>query len=156
MLYLVLNSELFADNHVVTVSAKGKYLYRLNDDSFQESPVFKNVLAGFNTFYVLDENGCGETSIHKTIIDYPRFFTPNNDGSNDTWQIIGVEYLINTIIQIANRYGKPLFTLTKGSKGRDGFYNGKRMPKNDYWFILFYTDANDVKQKVKSHFSLIY
>ncbi len=155
---LVLNSEIFADNHIVTINAfgNGKYIYRLNDNSFQESPTFKNVPAGFNTFYILDENGCGETSIIKTIIDYPRFFTPNNDGSNDTWQIIGIEYLTNPIIQIANRFGKPLCTLTKESKGWDGFYNGIRMPQNDYWFVLSYIDDYGVKQQVKSHFSLIY
>mgnify|MGYP000005807126 CR=1 FL=1 len=155
---LFLNSELFANNHTITINAlgSGNYIYRLNDEPFQESPVFENVPAGFNTFYVLDENGCGETSISKTIIDYPRFFTPNNDGSNDTWQIIGIEYLTNPTVQIANRFGKPLFTLTKGSKGWDGFYNGIRMPKNDYWFIVTYTNDYGKKQQVKSHFALIY
>lgn len=157
-LKLVLNSKLFADNHIVTVHASGlgKYLYRLNDGPYQEDPIFENVPPGNNTFYVLDENGCGEVTISKTIIDYPRFFTPNNDGTNDFWHIIGVKELNNPTIQIFDRYGKPLTILNKESEGWNGIYNGKRLPTNDYWFVLFFIDENGVSQQVKSHFSLLY
>ena len=156
-LKLTLNSKLFADNHIVTVHASGlgKYLYRLNDGSYQENPIFENVPPGNNTFYVLDENGCGEVNISKTIIDYPRFFTPNNDGTNDVWHIIGVKELNTPTIQIFDRYGKPLTILNRDSNGWNGIYNGKRLPTNDYWFVLFFIDENGVYQHVKSHFSLI-
>ncbi|MEE4000877.1 T9SS type B sorting domain-containing protein [Tenacibaculum sp. FZY0031] len=157
-LKLVLNSKLFADNHIVTVHASGlgKYIYRLNDGAYQESPVFENVPPGNNTFYVLDENGCGEVNISKTIIDYPRFFTPNDDNINDIWHIIGVKELNSPTVQIFDRYGKPLTILTKESDGWNGIYNGKRLPTNDYWFVLFFIDENGVSQQVKSHFSLLY
>ncbi|CAL2101394.1 conserved protein of unknown function precursor containing a type B C-terminal secretion signal [Tenacibaculum sp. 190130A14a] len=158
ILQLELVSELFADNHIVKViaSGPGKYLYRLNDGLYQEEPVFENVPAGNNTFYVLDDNGCGETSISKVIIDYPRFFTPNNDGTNDSWHIIGVEELREPVVYIFDRFGKVLHSLDKNSEKWNGTYNGKQLPNNDYWFVLTFIDENGRHQQVKSHFSLLY
>ncbi|CAL2086037.1 T9SS type B sorting domain-containing protein [Tenacibaculum sp. 190524A02b] len=155
---LILNSELFANNHVVTVktSGRGNYLYRLNDGAYQKSNIFENVPAGQNIFYVLDENGCGEVNNSITIIDYPRFFTPNEDGHNDLWQIIGIDELKNPRIQIFDRFGKPLSILTKQDKGWNGIYNGRKLPKNDYWFVLFFTDKDGATQQFKAHFSLLY
>lgn len=35
----------------------------------------------------------------------PNVISPNNDGKNDVWQIINIEYHPNTLVQIYNRWG---------------------------------------------------
>lgn len=80
-------------------------------------------------------------------IDFPNFFTPNNDGINDYWpKITNAKF-----IYIYDRFGKLIKTLSQNSIGWDGTYNGKLLPSNDYWFVAI--TSND--KTVKGHFSLI-
>jgi gliding motility-associated-like protein len=79
--------------------------------------------------------------------------TPNNDGYFDTWHISGVETLPGTVVNIFDRYGKLLKTLTSDSSGWDGTYKGQLMPSNDYWFLADVV-RGDVKFQAKGHFTL--
>ena len=83
-------------------------------------------------------------------IDFPKFFTPNGDGFNDTWQVNGQLQLIKDIL-IFNRYGKLLKQLNPASTGWDGTCNGKIQTSNDYWFTVSLEDG----RIFKGHFSLI-
>lgn len=90
---------------------------------------------------------------------YPKFFTPNNDGYNDTWNIVAptrpINYLASARIFIFNRFGKLLKELNPSGEGWKGIYNGVTMPSDDYWFIVEYTEPNsDVRKQFKSHFTL--
>ncbi|MQP53677.1 T9SS type B sorting domain-containing protein, partial [Flavobacterium sp. LMO9] len=89
------------------------------------------------------------------IIDYPTYFTPNGDGINETWNIIGLNQA-DAKLYIFDRYGKLLKQLstTEGSEGWDGTYNQELLPSTDYWFTLDYTE-NGVGKQFKAHFSLI-
>jgi gliding motility-associated-like protein len=78
----------------------------------------------------------------------PKFFTPNGDGYNDTWEITGLEDQ-NYSIHIFDRYGKLLKTLGKNGSW-DGNYNQKPLPSSDYWFQLI-LENGIIK---KGHFSL--
>ena len=78
----------------------------------------------------------------------PKFFTPNADGYNDTWEITGLESK-NYSIQIFDRYGKLLNILGKNGSW-DGNYNGNPLPSSDYWFQLILEN----KITKKGHFSL--
>jgi hypothetical protein len=42
---------------------------------------------------------------------YPKFFTPNNDGFNDNWNIPDLASQSNALISIFDRYGKLLKVL---------------------------------------------
>jgi gliding motility-associated-like protein len=88
------------------------------------------------------------------IIGYPKFFTPNGDTYNDTWNIKGlVELSSNSRIYIFDRYGKLLKDISPNDSGWDGTFIGRAMPADDYWFTVEYAEQNTVK-KFKSHFSL--
>ncbi|MNS47778.1 hypothetical protein D3C72_803200 [compost metagenome] len=78
----------------------------------------------------------------------PKFFTPNADGFNDTWEITGINDQ-NYSIHIFDRYGKLLKVLEK-NRSWDGNYNGIPLPSSDYWFQLI-LENGDTK---KGHFSL--
>jgi gliding motility-associated-like protein len=152
-----LESVLFSNNNIilVTVTGIGTYQYKIDDGDYQDSPKFENVTPGDHIFYINDVNGCGEISIQKTIIDYPRFFTPNNDGLNPTWNIVGIEKLNKTLIQIYDRYGKLITVLNQNSIGWDGYYRGKKLPSNTYWFVLYYEDNMNRQNIFRAHFSLL-
>jgi hypothetical protein len=36
---------------------------------------------------VRDKNGCATVTDEVYLLMYPKFFTPNGDGFNDTWKI---------------------------------------------------------------------
>lgn len=147
----------FADNQIVTVtaSAAGNYLYQLDDGPFQESPVFENVASGIHTITVKDIYGCSTpiTINNILVINYPKYFTPNGDSYNDTWNISGLKDQLNSRIYIFDRYGKLLKDISPQGLGWDGMYNGQPMPATDYWFTVEYTEQT-IYKKFKSHFSL--
>jgi gliding motility-associated-like protein len=87
------------------------------------------------------------------IIDYPHFFTPNGDGYNDTWNIVGLSEFHNTKIYIFDRYGKLLKQISTKGAGWDGTFNGHLLPASDYWFLVEYDEQNIAKQ-FRAHFSL--
>ena len=118
----------------IIASGNGDFEYSIDGVYYQDSNYFPNIMGGCYNVYVRDKEGCGEDSNEVTIIDYPKFFTPNGDGYNDFWQIIGINKLPNSKILIFDRYGKLLTQLTSNDVGWDGYYNGKGMLSNDYWF----------------------
>ncbi|WP_298517424.1 T9SS type B sorting domain-containing protein [uncultured Kordia sp.] len=145
----------FSDNNTITVTASGNgdYLYVLDGGTPQISNVFEFVGPGYHVVTVLDSNGCGEVSEEVVVIDYIKFVTPNNDGFNDTWHIIGIETLPKSVVYIFDRYGKLLKTLRASDPGWDGNYRGRRMPSSDYWFLAEIKDGSD-SFDVKGHFTL--
>ena len=143
----------------VLVSGEGVYEYRLLDDNnvvsapFQESNTFENVYPGIYTISVRDiKNNCGIVNNQVSVIGFPKFFTPNNDGDHDTWQVIGVSNVFqsNSNIRIFNRFGKLVKQLDPLSEGWDGSFKGKKMPADDYWFSVTLQDG----RVFKNHFTL--
>ena len=100
-----------------------------------------------------------EIQITKPELNLPKFFTPNGDGINDTWNIKWNNVSNYRIIEvnIYNRYGKILKKLTSFDNGWDGTYNGKLMPPNDYWVAIKLVPMNETKRIIieTSNFSLI-
>ncbi|WP_245881530.1 T9SS type B sorting domain-containing protein [Xanthomarina spongicola] len=141
------------NNITVTISGIGNYLYTLDHGVPQESNVFYNVTLGPHVIEIIDLNGCASAIKNIVIIDAPLFFTPNNDGYNDTWHITGVNQLEGTVVYIFDRYGKLIKTLNHSSPGWDGTYRGELMPSNDYWFLA-QVKKGDISFEVKRHFAL--
>jgi len=146
-------NELSNNNTIlIEVNGFGDYEYSLDGEIFQEEPLFENVQAGLITVFVRDRNGCGTITQEIAVIDFPRFFTPNGDGTNDFWQLIGVEEFSSTplTITIFDRFGKALVNFLTTDVGWDGTFNGRNLPSSDYWFLLLFDDG----RKFNGHFSL--
>lgn len=135
----------------VNVSGSGNYLYALSGLPFQSSNTFQNLLPGYYTVYVKDQNGCGETSTQVLLLNYPRFFTPNGDGINDFWRIEFGIYEPDMRISIFDRYGKLIKVFFGNEPGWDGTYNGKNLFSTDYWFTV--ERKNGVIKR--GHFSMV-
>jgi gliding motility-associated-like protein len=135
------------------------YEYSLNDEfgPFQNEPFFDNVPAGIHTLYVRDTDNCGTAALEISIIGYPKFFTPNNDGYNDTWNIIGIsrDFYPTSSLNIFDRFGKLIAQINPTIEGWDGLYNGKELPSTDYWFTVELKDKTGKIRNKQGHFSLI-
>lgn len=153
-----------ADNYQITVAIKGEsnYEYSLDNISFSGQGLahtFFNVSAGVYTVYVRDKNNCEPTINTKvSLIGFPKYFTPNNDGNNDIWQIEGVTddlYVFADII-IFDRYGKFLYSmdLANNQDGWKGIYNGAILIPTDYWFKAILIDKENTTFTKMGHFSL--
>ncbi|MCM2301324.1 MAG: T9SS type B sorting domain-containing protein [Flavobacteriaceae bacterium] len=140
----------------------GDYEYAIQKDnepilSYQDNPLFENVSPGIYTVYVNDKNNCGTEKIEVSVIGYPNFFTPNNDGYNDYWNVIGVnnQFYPNSLIHIYDRYGKIVAKINPGSIGWDGYFKGSPLPASDFWFSVLLIDSNGNTKEKRGHFSLI-
>jgi len=159
--YYVTNA--FTDNQTITIRVQGYgvYEYKLDISGlWQNSNIFTNVTPGTHIVYIRDANkdGCGEISLTGiNIIDYPNFFTPNNDTFRDTWNIIGLDQE-DAKIYIFDRYGKLLKQISAVGEGWDGTFNGHDLPASDYWFTVTYKEfdgVTTVTKVFKAHFSLL-
>ena len=139
---------------VASLDANGGYLYSIDSENgpYQTSNVFTNLTSGAHIVYIKSPYACGIASKIFTILEFPKFFTPNGDGINDTWSIVGIDKKFNTSseIYIFDRYGKLLTKIDPKSFGWNGIYNGHALPATDYWFTTTLPDGT----VYKGHFSL--
>ncbi|WDO14614.1 T9SS type B sorting domain-containing protein [Flavobacterium sp. WW92] len=150
----------FTDNATITVvvdpTSLGDYEYKLDEGPWQQGNVFAPVSAGDHIVYVRDRNdgGCQDSQpVPVSVIDYPNYFTPNADGYNDTWNIIGLAGQPEASIYIFDRYGKLVKQISPAGSGWDGTMNGRPLPSTDYWFKVLYQE-NGTGKEFKAHFSL--
>jgi gliding motility-associated-like protein len=114
-----------------------------------------DVITTSQTIYIYNEMTCnnGETSFTVFINneDYfiPKYFTPNNDGTNDVWQVYDRFNLINNI-SIYNRHGKLLKFLSGTNSGWDGTFNGKLLNSDSYWYEIVFNS----REVLRGYFAL--
>lgn len=133
----------------VQVSGNGDYEYSLNGGMYQDSTTFTNVAIGNYTVTVHDKNGCGpDDSEQVTVLDYPRFFTPNGDGNNDRWVIKNLSPTASIVIY--DRYGKAFYSFNGSQSGWNGKIGNTEQLSDDYWFVL----TLENKRIIKGHFAL--
>jgi len=123
--------------------------YKLGNSDFQDSPTFRNISPGSFMLTARNKLNCIPTivSTEVEILDFPRFFTPNNDGINDVWNLISTQIPETAEIYIFNRYGKVLTKIFSGSNGWDGTYNSQILPADSYWFTVNYNEIDTGEPK---------
>ncbi|WP_248723661.1 T9SS type B sorting domain-containing protein [Seonamhaeicola sp. ML3] len=150
-----------ADNNIISlfVTGNGEYQFQLQDESgnivapYQSNNTFENINPGIYTASVRDtKNNCGIVNQLVYVIGFPKFFTPNNDGVNDTWEIYGISEMDmpDIKVRIFNRYGKLLKEFNPIISGWDGILNGQTLPPDDYWFSIKLQDG----RIFRDHFTL--
>ncbi|GAB1856080.1 hypothetical protein MHTCC0001_09150 [Flavobacteriaceae bacterium MHTCC 0001] len=146
---VISNVDSDGNDIVVTTANSGDFVYALNSGNFIANHIFSNIEGGLYTVSVKERN-CPEvittTHLHFYV---PKFFTPNGDNKNDTWDLLGIAYFGTSTVSIFDRYGK----LLKYSKNRpfkwDGTFNNQHLPTGDYWYIIV-VDG----QRLTGHFTL--
>ena len=155
-----------AENNQIQVKiiGEGDYQFSLDDRFFSgsgTSHVFYGLSGGIYTVYVRDINQCElQIQTQVTLVNYPRLFTPNEDGFNDFWKIEGIsnKFYYYAEIFIYDRYGKLLHAMDLNGNnqgGWNGMFNGEKLLASDYWFNAIITDKDGLVIQKRGHFSLI-
>ena len=90
------------------------------------------------SYEICNSVGCDETEV---TIDYLcneivvfNGFSPNNDGHNDQFVLIGTERYPNNNLQIFNRYGSKVYEVNGYQNTWEGTYNGADLPDGIYFY----------------------
>jgi gliding motility-associated-like protein len=105
------------------------------------NPVVTPPLSTDYTLTVISELGCGTATdavhvfVYKDIF-VPNAFSPNNDGTNDHWNIPALNAVPIFEIRVFNRYGQLVFHTRNTNKGWNGKFNGSDQPNGTYVYLI--------------------
>jgi gliding motility-associated-like protein len=96
------------------------------------------------SYYVtVTENGCIGSDTMMVVagdcdIFIPNAFTPDNDGINDYFKVLGTMIVHDYSMKIYNRYGQVIFSTNNIADKWDGRFKGKAMLPGAYpWSIIY-------------------
>ncbi len=119
-------------------------------------------ITGEGTYRLSASNSCGASFDDMVVtrgyckLTMPSAFTPNGDGLNDVFHVLGAETLSSIHLVIFNRWGQPVFETRDKTKGWDGKMNGKMQDPSAFVYLLQYTEAgSDAMQVLKGSFVLV-
>jgi len=113
-------------------------------------------------YSVIVSNSCGSGSdeiiIKEGICDiyFPSAFTPNNDGKNDFFKILGAQNLKDYHLAVYNRYGQKVFETNDYTKGWTGDVKGQLQNTGVYvWYCNFKKSSSPENILMKGTVALI-
>lgn len=129
------------------------FLYSLDELNWVTSSAFDGLAAGPYTAYFLDDQGCRDSLKFEieTLIPPPTpkdsvvittGFSPNGDGTNDTWELPGLNEFPQAVVEIYNAWGALVFRSEGAYTPWNGTYNGKDMPPATYYFVIDFKDPD--------------
>lgn len=103
------------------------------------------------TLTVINAEGCiNSDNVLITVdpgippIDVKNLITPNNDGANDTWIIVGMEAYSNVAVRVYNLYGNLVYKNENYNNDWSGKYKNKQLPSGTYWYVVELGGTQDV------------
>ncbi|WP_454988193.1 T9SS type B sorting domain-containing protein [Capnocytophaga leadbetteri] len=156
---------------VEAVGGKKPYKYEFNGEFYDENnlyelkrtdPDYTDPVSGkvykIVNVVAYDSAGLNGCTVSKTFYEeyfdvfIPNYFTPNGDGTYDTWSPRNIEKYPFIKTSIYDRYGRRLKVLRYGEEW-DGKYESRDMPVGDYWYIVELSDEDD-NRTFKGNFTL--
>lgn len=119
------------------------------------NPDYSSQNAGVDTVLITVKFFHGCVAYDKVIITiepstdlvFYNSFSPNGDGSNDSFVIGNLNLYPNNSLEIYNRYGQKVLTQTPYQNDWNGMYLGTELPCGTYFFILDTHDDKGGKHK---------
>ncbi len=121
---------------IVSIQNDGDFEYSLNGITYQNSPIFENLLGGSYTIFVRSDIRCNPIIFPYQHLVVPRFFTPNGDGVNDFFSPEGAQPFDEFSVRIFDRTSRLLFQSGNFNFSWDGTFNGRPLPESDYWYQI--------------------
>jgi gliding motility-associated-like protein len=114
------------------------------------------------TYFLMGDNGSCTKTDEMTLtvlnsLEIPNTITPNGDGVNDTWEIIGIEKFPNCDVRIYNRWGQEVFRATSYSKNKEWngtSKSGNELPSSAYYYVIDLR-SDDFPDPIKGNVSII-
>lgn len=129
-----------------------EYHWWINDDSVASGENYRYPVPQFGTYTVklvgLNDAGCRAEVVKTVQVEsitqfyLPNIFSPNGDGTNDTWQPVGLfEGLTAFTTLVYDRWGTLVFKSNDPNMGWDGRFHGIPVPPGVYAVIMRYVDV---------------
>jgi gliding motility-associated-like protein len=122
----------------------------LNDGAEVSAKIEKPM---FITLHVYDDYGCSNAdSIHVNSqpccnVWLPNAFTPNGDGRNDIFRLMGDGHIELATFAIRNRFGQVVFETANQYEPWDGRFNGQMCDVGTYFYFLRYKCGDKTVEK---------
>ena len=113
------------------------------------------------TVYGMTEFGCLDSAQIKVYVDQdvkdfaPSGFTPNGDGKNDVFRLIGMRFHKLVDFRIYNRWGEKVFQTSNIEDGWDGSYKGVPQDLGTYMYEIIVALPNGLNKSYKGNVTLI-
>ena len=97
-----------------------------------------DLVFGENVFIWQISNGetCPSSEDEVTLafsdFDIPQAFSPNNDGKNDRFEIVGLENYSGSTLKVQNRWGREVFR----SDNYQNDWDGAGLEEDTYFYLL--------------------
>lgn len=128
-----------ADGSITVEPGAGALLpvqFSLNGEPFGLVSTFANLTSGSYLIQMRDAGGCeSDTTITlKMAFFIPNGISPNGDGSNEVWEIPGIDEYPNATVRVYNQWGALVFESTGYAVPWDGKHQGKDLPTGTYQY----------------------
>lgn len=136
----------------------------LNGDDFGDDSLFKHEFIDTGRYQIdliaVSPDGCADTTTKwiensvVTTIYIPGSFSPNGDGLNDEFKVVGEGIdLSDYEMEVFDRWGNTVFYSKNPDHGWDGkmIANGEYAPMGSYAYIVRYIDRYGEQKKLTGH-----
>jgi gliding motility-associated-like protein len=130
------------DGSITSIVTGGIPPYTLEWSTGSHDISISGLSSGNYSLSVTDANLCNSeagTSLHnhqEFCVTIPDIITPNNDGYNDLWEIQGIQYYPDAIVEVYDRWGKRVFHSVGYEEQWDGTFNNKKLPMDSYYYVI--------------------
>jgi gliding motility-associated-like protein len=148
--------------HIINFDVTKNDTFNIQTDSIMivQSPMFGTVQmnSDFTIDYIPDTDVCGKLDSFVYIINGPNGmdqatvyidilcedltifngFSPNGDGINDFFEVVGIESFRDNELTIFNRWGNQVYYKIgyTNENGWDGTWEGRPLPDGTYFYVL--------------------
>jgi gliding motility-associated-like protein len=147
------NPPLVSPGQPIILQASGADTYAwlpietLNNPSIPNPSATPQITTTYTVEGTLD-GGCSSTASVTVEVNgdmqITNAFTPNGDGFNDFWVIPGVEIFGTCTLNLYDPFGSKIFEKVGYQNDWDGIFNGKKVPRGTYYFIISCPDKKPV------------
>lgn len=110
------------------------------------TPTIKPEESTVYTVEAIGINGCSSFDEMMVTVSFEvvitNTFTPNNDGTNDVWQLRNILFHPDSKIEIFNRWGTKIYEAVGYQNDWDGTINGRNLPVDTYFYVIQFGDGS--------------
>ena len=140
-----LSQALFSFTNLSQNATSYRWVFGDNSSSTATNPLHRYNLPGNYpvTLYATSAAGCTDSItklpfivIPDSALRIPNAFSPNGDGTNDTWEIRGLPGYPTSRIDIFDRYGRSVYSSTGYTRPWDGTCRNSPVPVGTYYYVI--------------------